>query len=742
MRTIPLLSAFSCLIATSVVAGPLSEARINKIINEVSVVDPAKGARKAALQEVIKDEIGVKTGIKSRSELLFQDDTLTRIGPESYFSFKPGTRDLSLQQGTMLLQVPKGLGGARIRTAAVTASITGTTIMLENIPGKHFKVLVLEGSLRLSMKGTFGDSLLLLPGKMVIMPPNAKRIPDPVSVDLARVMKTSALVKMDKSDTPLPSLALIETEIAMQEKSKIGNTLVDTNLVILGNGTSVIAASDDVIDALSRKDGLNDVLLAANGPSPTPIPAATPLPTATPIAITTPVPTATPLPSATPLPTATPGTSPTPGDDDDDGGEDSSPAPTPGEGSVAKSDGKDITITKPIWTGSLKLNAGKDLKIAAWIAAKSVELVAGKTATISASIYAESLDLTAKDLKMESPFHVHSITLDVEKSLTLSSALVAPARRGTIFSRPADGSHLTLYVPSLDLTPLSNGGAPISLAGGNASIFSLFPGGSGGSLDIGDSSSPTVGPINISAPVTATSGRNGFLNAFGGAGGTVNAVSKDTITVNSTVKVSDSAAPRASSSGGKISLESRKTSGTAIKVTSSAQLLSLLANAAPGKGGSIKFTSAGGTIDMSGTAKADRGTIDIRNTGSNGIVNLTNATLHGDVIKAGALGSNGTLNVGGGTLNADSTIKLYADGSNGTVNFTDNVTLSGTSVKTISGNTVTVFDGKVVTVSGPGPANVFTNRPNYSGSGGNNSTTGTFGGKGATTQPFSARPGG
>ena len=54
----------------------------------------------------------------------------------------------------MLLQVPKGIGGAKIRTAAVTASITGTTIMMEYHPKKSIKVLVLEGSLRLSVNGT------------------------------------------------------------------------------------------------------------------------------------------------------------------------------------------------------------------------------------------------------------------------------------------------------------------------------------------------------------------------------------------------------------------------------------------------------------------------------------------------------------------------------------------------------------------------------------------------------------
>ncbi len=191
-----LLLAGSLALSQAAPASSLSEARVTKIINDVRIVDPVAGAHRANLHDVIRDQIALTTGIKSRSELIFQDDTLTRIGPESYFSFLAGTRDMTLKQGTLLLQVPKGIGGARIHTAAVTAAITGTTIMMEYVPNRSIKVLVLEGSLRLSVNGRFGDSLLLHPGKMVLMRPDAKRIPDPVTVDLKKLIKTSTLVNM------------------------------------------------------------------------------------------------------------------------------------------------------------------------------------------------------------------------------------------------------------------------------------------------------------------------------------------------------------------------------------------------------------------------------------------------------------------------------------------------------------------------------------------------------------------
>ena len=218
-------------------AGPLTSAEVTKIINRVSVIDPAKGSHPAIVRETIKDDLGLQTGEKSRSELLFQDNTLTRIGAETFFSFKTGTRDMTLEKGSMLLQVPKGLGGAKIHTAAVTAAITGTTIMMEYIPKQYIKVLVLEGSLRLTRHGRFGDSLVLRPGKMVIMRPDAKRIPDPIDVDLEHIVKTSTLVNFPDSD-PLPSTSLIQDAIDHQHDQLAKNDLAPTNLVI-GSGTKV-----------------------------------------------------------------------------------------------------------------------------------------------------------------------------------------------------------------------------------------------------------------------------------------------------------------------------------------------------------------------------------------------------------------------------------------------------------------------------------------------------------------------
>jgi len=126
---------------------------------------------------------------------------------------------------------------------------------------------------------------------------------------------------------------------------------------------------------------------------------------------------------------------------------------------------------------------------------------------------------------------------------------------------------------------------------------------------------------------------------------------------------------------------------------------------------------------------------------------FNNASMHADVLKAGVFGANGVLNIGGGTLSADSTLKLYASGSNGQLNFVSNVTLGGNSMKILAANSITIFDNVVVTIGGTKPANVYTGftgeipNANYTGFGGNGSTTGTFAGAGANDPlPISKAP--
>jgi hypothetical protein len=737
-------------------AGPLTEARVNQIVNEVKLIEPTRGARAAALQDVIKGDLGVHTGVQSRAELLFQDNTLTRLGAETFFSFKPGTRDLTLDRGTMLLQVPKNLGGARIRAASVTASITGTTIMIEHLPAKSLKIVVLEGSLRVGLNTRVGETLMLTAGKMVIMSPDAKRIPEPVDVDLRKMVRTSALIdpaafrgNSKATAAVLPSIGLIEKEIARQDGLLKKSGLVATNLVIAGSGSKVVVASDETLAALDQRAVVADV--HAEPAATTPV-AETKLPLPT-VAQTTPDPTASVTPSdTTRLETVLAAT-------------DSATLTTSGaRASVG------TTVTTPPATTSpsappaavvtqtqLDITAGGGTLITTGAAATTPVGTAGATATVTAdnSGTTVSVGATIPDTAPAGPVNVLtpiSLTLDLTlPSLNLTNATIlnigslvggqSLIRKGAngllsglLILPPAAGDTVELRGPSLDVS--SRGVAGINVNGGDGILNLTQEGGSGGVLVAGTVAAPIAGKIEVDAPITATTGKNSLTSPTGGAGGAVQLVANGKVKVTSTIKVSDTAAGYKSKSGGSIAIRS----ASGIEVANTGQLLSLLDAAAPGAGGTIKFIATGGDIKVDGKIQADRGRVELGTAGTDNRIELTNAAISGDVVKVGALGANGELRIGGSTINADSTLKLYAGTTDGQVRFTDNVTLGGAGTKTIAGRTVRIDNGKTVTIGGSSAAGVFTDHPNYSGSGGNGATTGKFGGAGATTQPFSQTP--
>ena len=149
--------------------------------------------------------------------------------------------------------------------------------------------------------------------------------------------------------------------------------------------------------------------------------------------------------------------------------------------------------------------------------------------------------------------------------------------------------------------------------------------------------------------------------------------------------------------------------------------------------GSAQININGGSYDAGGTFLAL--------TDGDGTIAFNNASVHADVLKVGALGANGVLNIGGASLSADTTLELYAPGSNGNLNFISNVTLGGNGAKILAANSVTIFNNVVVTVGGSNPADVYANNANYTGFGGNQTTSGTFAGAGANDpQPLSNAP--
>lgn len=274
-------------------------------------------------------------------------------------------------------------------------------------------------------------------------------------------------------------------------------------------------------------------------------------------------------------------------------------------------------------------------------------------------------------------------------------------------------------------------------------LFKIFNnalnGSPAGTIDANAMIDVTVNNIStggsLSAAIENSSGLgNGLIGATIGGDATVN-ITAASLTANSLLAQIDN-------TGGSIGANNEGSAMINMNVANSATVTNDATVAIYGSDGAV----GGAGININGGNYNVGGTF-LSYIDGNGTITFNNASAHADVLKAGVFGANGVLNIGGGTLSADSTLKLYAPGSNGQLNFISNVTLGGNSVKILAANSITIFNNVVVTIGGPKPADVYTGftgeipNANYTGFGGNKSTTGTFAGAGANDpQPLTNAP--
>jgi hypothetical protein len=148
----------SCIVASvaagvaAIHAAPAFDiATVTRVENKATVAEikggQAIGAHPAVVSEVIKANNFLQTASTARAELEFNDKSLVRVGPNSIFSFDASSRTLSLEKGDMLFYLPPGKAGVKLKTAALTAAITGT-VVLWSLDG----ALALEGKFTLFYK--------------------------------------------------------------------------------------------------------------------------------------------------------------------------------------------------------------------------------------------------------------------------------------------------------------------------------------------------------------------------------------------------------------------------------------------------------------------------------------------------------------------------------------------------------------------------------------------------------------
>jgi FecR protein len=242
----PLALALANWLPSQVTAAELEEAQVTQVVQDVKVVPSGAAARPAAVNETVRQGNAVQTGVQSRSELTFKDQTITRLGEKTIFNVGKEGRTIDMGNGQFLLYVPKNKGGAKIKMGPVTAAITGTTVLGNVFPSGIIEFTVLEGSACISL-ASVGQTLLVMPGQMVVYDPIARRLEDPVEVDLQQEL-SSPLVRDFR---PLPSAPLIQEEIQRNHQVVAPNGDLDRAVRAAGAASIATATPDQFMHAFS-----------------------------------------------------------------------------------------------------------------------------------------------------------------------------------------------------------------------------------------------------------------------------------------------------------------------------------------------------------------------------------------------------------------------------------------------------------------------------------------------------------
>jgi hypothetical protein len=209
-------------------AADLKQSKFTQVVNDVRVISTADNREKPAMVNAIFTMPDlVHTGEASRAELVANDNTITRVGANTIFSFDPANRTIDLQQGSLLFHSPKGKGGGTIRTGSATASVLGTTIIVTTTPNNGFKVIDLEG--HVAIKFSNGVQEYLEPGQMTFVLPGGNPAPV-ITIRLDDLTSNSLLVH--GFEQPLPSWALIRQEVDKQIKLIESGQAQDTGLLV------------------------------------------------------------------------------------------------------------------------------------------------------------------------------------------------------------------------------------------------------------------------------------------------------------------------------------------------------------------------------------------------------------------------------------------------------------------------------------------------------------------------------
>jgi hypothetical protein len=205
----------------------LKEAKVTQIVREVKYLAPNSSSRTAKIGDLVTGQTSLATGNKSRAELTFEDNTLLRLGANTTFNIRAGSREIALKRGSVLLQTAPGSSGVNIRSGSVTAAITGSLglFCIADASGNPdpdvdsiLKLVSIHGDMSLIIDGPPKRVIVLKPGQILFLSLNALGIP--IGEPRVAYIDTSKLVSSSKLITGFPSNSTVNvSEIVSQMRS-------------------------------------------------------------------------------------------------------------------------------------------------------------------------------------------------------------------------------------------------------------------------------------------------------------------------------------------------------------------------------------------------------------------------------------------------------------------------------------------------------------------------------------------
>jgi hypothetical protein len=212
-------------ISTIIFAAEHKQARVTEVIRDVHTLTAQMAARPTAVNETVREGNAVRTGTDSRAELLFTDQTLTRLGANTVFSFGAAAHTYNLSGGAILMTAPRETGTVKISAGVVTCAVSGFTGILESHTKFWNKVLIIEGNGDVWLNRNPGDHRHMHSRQILVFPPNATVLPQPQEFDVCKVINDGLLIT-GFSHKP-PSWSLLVAECDRQRTAPSNAPLVD-----------------------------------------------------------------------------------------------------------------------------------------------------------------------------------------------------------------------------------------------------------------------------------------------------------------------------------------------------------------------------------------------------------------------------------------------------------------------------------------------------------------------------------